>query len=171
LKLGQISPQEWADRFDSILLEGHTQAWRLGRQRSGDGSPQTLDDYLHGLSAKDQEADWLESFMEKIDAGGFTDENGVLRTGPIMSRSRLYVGKMRGTANEAFVELSPDSSEWWWILGVEDHCDDCPFIAGESPFTKDANIGYPGDGGTECLGNCGCHIRRDDGIECFTRTY
>ncbi|MGH2639718.1 MAG: hypothetical protein ACRDF4_10655 [Rhabdochlamydiaceae bacterium] len=38
-----------------------------------------------------------------------------------------------------------------------------------SPYTKDTLFSYPGDGSTECLGNCTCTLVRHDGVRGFGR--
>jgi hypothetical protein len=40
------------------------------------------------------------------------------------------------------------------------HCSDCPIYATEYDSYEEmvAMVGIPGDGGTECLGNCRCYL-------------
>ncbi|MCC7229263.1 MAG: hypothetical protein IT203_02650 [Fimbriimonadaceae bacterium] len=160
---GQLNPDQWADRFDSILLAGHSRAWHLGRKLAGDLRDFNDDDRLMGLAAKDGDAEYLRSFLEAIKAGDarYVDESGRLRPDAIMNRANLYLGKMRGTSAEAFVAASDDAEQFDWVLGAnERHCEDCPRIARLSPFEKSTMFTYPGSGDTECLGNCLCYVRR-----------
>lgn len=163
LARGDITAQTWADRFDSILLSGHSRAWHLGRHLAGDTSEFGEDDRLAGMAAKDPEGEYLNAFLGdllKRDPRYF-DEDGNLRSDAVMNRGNLYLGKMRGTANEAFVAASDEDEQFDWVLGgAEKHCEDCPRIAKLSPFDKTTLWTHPGQGDTECLGNCKCFIRR-----------
>lgn len=167
----ELTPSEWADRFDTILMTGHSRAWYLGRRLSGDLRDWNQDDMLAGRAAKDGDADFLRSFQDAIESRDpkYFDPDGNLRQSTVINRTNLYLGKMRGTAAEAFVAASPVEAEFDWILGVtEQHCDDCPRMALLSPFAKDTLWTVPGGGDTECLGNCKCYIRRRaDRLACF----
>lgn len=166
-----ISAQQWADHFDAILFEGHRRAWQLGRQRAGDFRADTEDDDLMGRAAKDGDAEFLRSFSDALDRidPRYFDSNGNLKESAVQARANLYVAKMRGTANEAFVATCEDDEEFLWILGaVEQHCPDCPRIAALSPFTKETLFTTPGASDTECLSNCKCFLRRkSDGLNAF----
>jgi len=98
------------------------------------------------------------------------DADGAVRADTVKSRQDLYAQKLRGTANEAFVESGEDNEEYDWILGgTERHCEDCPRIAALSPFTKETLFAYPCSGDTECLGNCDCVLKRvSDGVKGFS---
>lgn len=171
LAKGELTPREWADAFDEVLLNGHTQAWMMGRQRAGNLDPFRLSDEMAGLIHKDAEAGWLHMFMNDIMSGRYTDDEGNLRTGPIRSRANLYVGKMRGTAGEAWANNAPqDQRVKWILLAVEDHCLDCPEMARlteETEFLPGQLWAYPGSGQTQCLGNCKCVLRLENGAESF----
>lgn len=158
-----MTPRDWADRFDAILYTGHSRAWFLGRGLSGDLRDFGADDRLAGIAAKDKDSEFLQAFQDALDAKDpkYYDADGLLRQSAVMNRANLYLGRMRGTAGEAFVAASSDEDLFDWILGAtEKHCDDCPALAALSPYTKDTLFSYPGDGDTECLGNCRCYLRR-----------
>lgn len=173
LELGKIDPAEWSTKFDELLLEGHRSAVELGRARGG--GPALSDDeaFLRARGAKDTEAEFLKGFEDAIRAkdGRYFDDNGRLRPGSLDWRTSLYVGRMRGTANEAFVEADPDSSYTWELGGTEEHCEDCPVMAAGSPYSSDTLPSYPGDGSTECLGNCDCVLVRSDDVRGFPRAH
>ena len=169
LARGEITPRQWGERFQQILIDGHTESWTLGRQRAGDLSGPTIDDFLVGIARADGDAQYLLAFIDDIEGDRYRRDDGSLKVGAVKARANLYVGKMRGTAGEAFVETSEDEEEFNWVLSaVENHCSDCPELALLSPFTKDTAFAHPGDGSTPCLGNCLCHwVRASDGIEGF----
>lgn len=158
-----ITAQDWADAFNLVLYSGHGMSWMMGRQRAGDLTPETIDDLMAGIAAKDRQNEFLNNFLDALidkDARYF-DEEGLLKINSVMNRADLYVGAMRGTANEAWVSTSSDEEEFIWHLGGnEKHCNDCPRIAALSPFTKDTLFTYPCDGDTDCLGRCLCWLER-----------
>jgi len=160
LATGRIDIDQFGELFDGVLLKGHTDGWVMGRQRAGDSRDITDADRLAGLAAKDSEAQFLNGFLDDLRNGRYLDDAGELKEAAIRARSNLYLGKVRATSAEAFVEASDPAEEYIWILVAEEHCEDCPRIADLSPFTKDTIIGFPGSGDTECLGNCKCFLKR-----------
>jgi hypothetical protein len=170
LESGDITSDQWADAMDSALLDGHTAAYTLGRQRSGVSGDQNADDEHAGLAAKESQSTFLNSFLQDIDGGKYTGEDGALDANAIKNRASQYLGAMRGTANVAFVDHSVDDAEFTWELGAtEDHCEDCPQMADLSPYSKGTLWTTPGAGDTDCLGNCTCSLVRDDGTKGFAR--
>ena len=166
----EITVREWADEFDRVLLNGHTRAWMLGRQRAGDLAELNNSDFLAGMAAKDPEAYYLHGFMQDIVNGRYLDDQGNLNYGPIRSRSQLYVGRMRGTASESWAVNSPQDMRVYWIMLALEHCEDCPRMAAltaNSEFTSSELWAFPGDGSTRCVGNCKCVLRLEDGAESF----
>lgn len=177
LGAGELSPAQWADAFHAILVQGHADAWMLGRQRAGDLSPRSSLDDLAGSAIADGESEHLNDFLAKLEDpaiaardGGLYDLEGNLKLGKVKNRAQSYLGKMRATAAESFVEAGDDDELYDWVLGaVEEHCPDCPQWAAMSPFMKGTLPLYPGDGTTPCKGNCYCHlVRRSDGRTAFT---
>jgi hypothetical protein len=169
LAAGSIPPRQWGESFYDLLARGHAASWRMGRNRSGDmGADDAVDD-LVGRAKADGDAHWLLRFVGDIESGKYTDEDGAFKLAAFKQRQALYVGKMRGTANEAFVESSADEEEFDWVLGgAEDHCPDCPVLAESSPWKKDEMFTHPGSGDTPCLSHCKCHlVRKSDGLDGF----
>lgn len=168
---GKITDTELFDRMDSELFAGHAEAWALGRRRATGKGPKgvTVADRLMAVAAKDEEQEWLQAFQDDVKSGRYQREDGTWMDGAMKTRAGLYVGKMRGTSNVSLVEHSPDDVEWAWVLLPENNCQDCPRIAARSPYTKATLFTHPGNGDTECLGNCKCFLKRTDGVEGFRR--
>lgn len=178
---GQISIDEWAKKFDAALLDGHLDALILGFERAGNfdydlkelkelarGIKDTESEFLTGYT--DDAGVWHRGWIGDLKSGDdprYFDKDGNLVPGSLDNRADLYVGRMRGTANEAFVNASDPDSSFEWELGDTEHCDDCLEMADGGPYTVDTLFSFPGDGGTQCLGNCGCTLTRDDGVEGF----
>ena len=172
LVAGTLSPDEWYDAFASMLIDGHAGAYALGRQRGGDMWPLDVDDYLRGRAIADGETQWLLGFLDDLrnkHPRYFDAETGVYRLSTIQQRSGLYAAKMRGTSSAAFVGTADVLEQFEWVLGaVEEHCSQCPVLAGMSPWDADAMPFYPGSADTPCLGNCKCHlVRLSDGLSSF----
>lgn len=164
LAASKISPDEWYELFDALLLEGHTNAAWLGRSLSAGELLEISDaDFIYGRGIKDADADYLLGFLDDI-AGGRYGEMGDLSTAQIENRVKLYINKMRGTVNSSWLDSSGPSDEWYWRLGGnEEHCTSCPELAAMSedvPFLTSDLPTVPGAGGTECLTNCLCHLER-----------
>lgn len=168
LHAGKLSTRQWYDDFSNTLARRHKDAWVLGRWLGGDDSaPDSIDDLI-GRAKADAESQWLRSFLSDLETDKYKDGEGIYDLQRIAWRSRLYAGKLRGTANEAFVTSSDSDAEFEWILGgVEDHCSECPQYAEMSPWKKDEMFTWPCDGRTPCRTHCKCHLVRHDGVAGF----
>lgn len=165
---GRISAREFGERMQASLIDGHAQSWTLGRQRAGDLTAATADDFFVGLARADADADFLLSFLEDIEGDRYRDADGNLKPKAVKARAKLYAQKMRGTSGDAFVAACADEDEFTWVMAGIEHCSDCPELAALSPWTKDTLFAKPGDGETDCLGNCKCHLERSsDGRQSF----
>lgn len=163
---GLITPVEWADLFEAILLEGHTQAAHLGRiLADGEQSKESIDDLLRGTAATDEERFFLHGFkdaLEALDSRYWDAENQVWLEDAITDRQANYLPKMRGTANSAWLDESPaDASITWHDSDGPDECNDCHDYADLSPYTKDELPTVPGACRTPCLYNCNCWLTID----------
>lgn len=160
LMAGNIGPDDWLDLMDALLLEGHANAWWIGRGFAGDDSDFDEQDLLYGRGFRDADADYLFGFYERIKDGQYQNEDGTWKVKKLHANARLYVGKMRGTTNESFIDGSPDDSVWYWRLGgPEDHCTECPeYVSIFDGVPKNQLFTSPGSGDTPCLGNCLCYL-------------
>ena len=181
LTSGKLSVDEWATEFDAELLEGHLTALRLGFERAGSfdydesrlagvarGIKDTESEFLTGYTGSEGEwhPGWIANLKDPADLR-YHDQDGNLRPGSLDSRADLYVGKMRGSANQAFVEASPEDTEYDWDLSGGESCGDCIELSEGGPYTADTLYTYPGWGDTECLGRCACVVIRSDGQRGF----
>lgn len=168
LASGKIGPVQWAELSNAVLLEGHVTAARYGRILSG-SSDQAFDLALGTMVADDQSF-YLSGFLDAIESGDprYFDESGALRVDRVNRRLASYTGRMRGTGNEAFLQKSPKSAEFRWVLGrTEEHCSECPEFASMGALLRDDFPTVPGANDTPCLYNCGCTLVRTDGVSGF----
>lgn len=173
LAAGKIDIDAWYEGFRAVILEGHTSAWELGRNRAGDLTDD-INDLLRGLGKADQEEVFLRGFWHQLYAKDPRYWNSTLEAWnqvSIKARQNLYLGGMRGTANEAFVTHTPPELDTfaWKDTGSPEECDECRLIAEEGPYTSATLPTYPGAGATPCWGNCECVLVRTDGVQGFKR--
>lgn len=157
---GQFKLDDWQDEDGT---------WHQGLRNMARGYADVETDFIQGYH--DDKGEWHRGFLGDLkakDSRYFDEETGEYIHGSMDSRADLYVGKMRGSANQAFMDFSPDDATFTWVLGDKEHCDDCvgySEIIVNSP--KDEVIAVPGAGDSACLGNCGCTLVRDDGVAGF----
>lgn len=162
---GEITPDSWEMRIADILRQAHVNAASFGRQMAGVSgeAPSVLDEII-GRATAETDLEFLKRFADAIRSGKYTGAEQELLRPPIQQRADLYVGRLRGTASDAFVENSPSESLYEWVLIAEDNCEDCQRIAASGPYTKDTLPARPGNGMTQCLTNCKCVLVRNDGV-------
>jgi hypothetical protein len=174
LESGRIDAETWADKFHEILFDGHSESWAMGQLRAGVTDVDVDEQFKVARQMADEESEFLQGFLDAINNKDprYVGEDGKIVPDSLDDRTNLYVGKMRGTANQGLVDGSDDDAEFDWVLGAtEQHCEDCPDLADLSPYTKESLPSPPGSGDTECLGNCDCELVRSDGVKGFPRCH
>ena len=169
---GLLTGEAFADRLGVLLEEGHALAVVIGRHHAGDKAPMEEDDKTFAQTVMDDEANYLSFFSSEIASGKYGTAEEDPKKEELRRRAYLYLGRYRGTANEAFVLASPADSQWNWVLSeteAEVHCPDCPELADGSPYTTETLPTYPGANDTSCLFACLCEIKRSDGQAGFPR--
>ncbi|OGF05248.1 MAG: hypothetical protein A2W00_04685 [Candidatus Eisenbacteria bacterium RBG_16_71_46] len=160
---GSMSVSEFGDFMRTLLSEAHAQAAYLGRSLAGSAAAFGEADLLFGASVMAEQESYLASFLADIESGKYTLEDGTLNLARIGRRAEMYVDRLLGTANEAWVRTLPPETVLWWKLSVVDHCADCPVLADGSPYTAATVPGFPGDASTACRTNCKCWLERETG--------
>ncbi len=104
---------------------------------------------------------YLEGFYAEVAAGKLSREQ-------IDARSRMYINSSREAYERALARASErrGKRQHRWTLSPAEHCDDCVALAGEGwktamePFVSPSTgqPALPGNGATQCLTNCKCHI-------------
>lgn len=140
-------------RAADVLVQQHAKAVALGRGLAGGTRAITADRQAARsvVFGKDGEAQFLKGFVADLKAGKFTDEDGNPRVKAIQYRLGLYSRKLAGTANQAFVDLSPESESFAWVLGDGEHCADCVALAAGSPYDGHELPTTPGSSDTACF--------------------
>lgn len=148
-----------------VLEDGHIDAGVYGRQLSGDLSSRTGSDVVWGLEAMRTDSALLARFMDQLRAKDrrYYDEYDKVKEDAVTARLNTYTNKFRGTSNTAYVVTSPDSALFDWVMLNSEHCDRCPQLQDESPYTKRTLPTKPGMCETPCLYNCGCVLVRYGG--------
>jgi len=157
--------EEWADYFFKSIVQTNANSHWIGRDLVS-LDPTTFEelDILAARAIADDDAEYLQGFIDDILDGRYTDENGNLRLDQILNRQKLYMGRARGISAQASVDNLDLETEITWVLGgTEKHCSVCPRLASISPYFKDDLFTTPGACGTPCLGNCKCHLEFEVG--------
>lgn len=170
---GLMSPDKFEEEFGLLVERFHMAAHIQGQEVLGMRIVSLARDKAFQImhitaNAQGPEMDWVKNFARDIASASrnVADEAGVLSIQKILTRMRLYGGKMRGTSAWGTLDVSHPSDMWEWRMGrVEDHCFDCPHNASLGGFTKDQWYTTPGAGDTPCLFNCKCTlVRVSDGL-------
>lgn len=172
LTRGDLTLEAYIAAALEVLEDGHAVCGSLGRRRAGDPARFGTEDSLRASIAMREERRYFEAFASQLAAQDprYVDEEGRYDAQRIASRSRNYLGKLRGTANDAFLDASTDEDLFDRVMLTLEHCSTCPHKQG-GPYTRSdlRRIGIPGDGRDECRQNCGCVLVRYDGVVGFGR--
>lgn len=164
---GNLGGRQFGQAMDKLLLDRHTRAAKLGRNRAGDMAP-SLIDQIEGHRVMQGERAYLRKFTQDLLDGRYTDPEAGVDSKAVLRRAHSYAGRMSGTANEAFVSASAAYLLTWHLGAVEEHCDDCPRYAAGSPYKWDEMPTVPGANATQCKFNCACSLKRSDGVTGFS---
>jgi len=76
-----------------------------------------------------------------------------------LNRVGQYVDAAQQAYWQAWRERQAVSEEIWWIRNAgAESCADCVSREGGSPYTRATLPSVPGDGATQCRGNCRCYL-------------
>lgn len=132
----------------SSLDDAYAEAYMVGK-----GSSQISKRELKWVNkVKREQFAYLDGFMSDLEGGG-----SVM---PPRDRMDAYLSRLDGMYWSGYVAGSGDDVEIDWVLGVGNNCDDCMEFADGGPYGKNELEAVPGDGSTDCLFNCGCHLER-----------
>jgi hypothetical protein len=165
---GEWSANGFAEAMDRVLLDAHTAAVVIGRTHAGDDAPEEADDARFAAGIVEGEHEYLRGFVQDLDHR-YTGEDGVRDGEAVAARAKDYVGRVTGTANEAWTLTLPEETPLWWRLSQpeESACTDCPELANASPWTPGDLVAHPGSNQTSCLQNCRCWLETASGQRGF----
>jgi hypothetical protein len=169
LAKGNIDADEFSYLFEDGLRRSHINAAVMGRQRAGDLAEESEIDEIFGISRADRDSLYFRKFLEDIRSGRYGPMDELDRDA-IIRRALMYVDKSRATANEALTLTSPVDALFDWVTMQDERtCGTCPSKARGGPYTAMVLqlIGQPGQGQDQCLTNCRCVVRRQDGVVGF----
>ncbi len=124
---GEISADDWYQQFSNELYEGHLRAFSMGWIHSGSDDLESMEvrAALRAREMLDHESQFLLPFVDDLEGRYLTDDGYLTRR--IMWRMGLYIKRIRGTFNEAFVDGTPDLMEIYWRLSATElHCEKMP---------------------------------------------
>jgi hypothetical protein len=105
--------------------------------------------------------------LDGTDARYFDAEAREWRMDQVARRAGMYTPKAESSASWGWVDNHEARQQFNWILGAGDHCEDCPILAGMSPFYRETMFTMPREGQTPCMGNCKCRVETVQGVASF----
>ncbi len=91
----------------------------------------------------------------------FVTQLNDLTDAQVQARSLMYINSAREgleKGKRAAIDQSDEFTQERWVLGGDNPCDGCQALAAKG-WVKIGTLGqFPGDGGTQCLTGCQCHI-------------
>lgn len=166
--------------LEALLIDGHGDAYGLGRYHAGDTTADPDGDAQAGQTAWDStasgksQAEYWNGLKSDVAAGRYGvpgDKDNPARPKPLAQRVGLYTHNWTATANDAWAASLPPETLYTWTLGNEvksEHCASCEEWAHGGPYTWDTLPAVPGDGTSECHSGCQCVILTEDGQEGFS---
>lgn len=160
---GTISYLRLTELFTDTLQGAHTQASYLGRRLAGITTPIGAGDSQFAQSVMFEQSSFIEGLIQDIIIGRYPLIDGALPK-DLIARILMYVHRLLGTANEAWVRSLPGDTLLYWTLGGnENHCETCPERAAHGAYIASEVTFFPGDGQSQCLTSCLCEWVTGDG--------
>lgn len=167
---GRMDADEFEEAMSEVLRTLHIESHYAGQEISDWIPPQRALARDRGGAVAISEVQYLRGFalaLAQLDSRYW--EDGEWNERAIMARARSYLARSRGTAADGWTSATPGSEFVLWTLGgAEEHCEDCPFWEAKGPMLVDGDTNFgqdvlpfrPGEGETECLIGCKCHLTR-----------
>jgi hypothetical protein len=167
---GGLSAESAQDLFLSLATDSHRAAHILGQEVAAvqvvvPGLAADLGQML-GLS----ELSYFRGFLAALDgtdARYFDAKVKEWRMDQVARRAGMYTPKVESSASWGWVDNHEAQQQFNWILGVVDHCEDCPVLADQSPYYRETLYTVPREGQTECMGGCKCRVETVEGVAAF----
>lgn len=161
LAAGTITLDEWHAAMRTEIKNTYIQQYLLARGGVDQMTPQDWGS-VGGMVADQYR--YLDRFAHEIArAAGAALAGAGLTVLAIAMRSRMYTNSGRQAFEKAQARTMAlvGKGEVRWTLGVAEHCPGCVEFAAlgwrkvaDNPY----NGAVPGDGTTECVTNCKCHL-------------
>lgn len=142
--------QAWGDEVEGAVRRAH----RGGLREWGPVTPRPEQAEASVASFASRQRRFATRFAVDV-ARGYTSLPGKMDVG---QRIALYENALEGAFHLGAIDGSPDGYLVWWALGSCSHCDDCPVLAHNSPYTRETLPTFPRDGMTTCRANCCCSL-------------
>lgn len=170
---GSMLPDEFEEAMSEVLLTLHRESHFAGQEIADWIPPSQGLARIRGGAVAQSEVQYIRGFalaLSQLDPRYWDADVSQFKLTPIEARVRSYLARARGTAGDGWTNATPPSEFVEWTLGgAEEHCEDCPFWAAKGPMLLDGSTNQfeftvlpfkPGEGETECLIGCKCHLTR-----------
>lgn len=155
--------RKWREEFEKLLLDAHTTAAKLGRNRAGNFRNAPRKDEKLAKAAVKADRPFLDKFEQDLLDLRYGQSNS-FDTAAVDRRMFMYLDKARATATDAFGSNSKPG-KWERIMMAAEHCSTCPGKARTYDSWEELKAaGLPADGSDACVTNCECIVvRLEDG--------
>jgi hypothetical protein len=152
-----------SDAAFNAFAENHAHAAYAGRNLAGATDAYGELDIAVGQLIAEEQAQYFETILRDALAGKFNNEDGELDLEALEGRADRFTARLRGTANESWINALDSEEDVYWVLGSppSGSCSVCPDLADNSPYKVTELPTYPGAGETPCMFNCDCTLRTE----------
>lgn len=149
LYAGQLTLEQWQIAAAYELKDAHlAQAmFAVGGKRN-----MTQANYGRVGGTLADEYRYLANFASEIAAGSVSEAQALARIRQYGNATQASYWREYRNATKELV---------YWNLNPAEHCGDCLSLAGGSPYKPNELSHVPGDGNTQCRGNCKCTLSRE----------
>jgi len=154
---GIILPEKFHDEMMDAIGKHYRKIYR-----SAKGTPLTIQEEEWVRQQIESQRQYLNNFRDLLTQKKALNQE---LTSYVNNRAGLYAGRGSSIYEKSTVSNFPDDALISWILGIAEHCWQCPILAQNSPYTKSQllTIGTPADGAsTACGTSCKCHLEISD---------
>ena len=154
---GIITSEKFHDEMMDTIGKHYRKIYRDAK-----GIPLTANEEAWLAKEIESQRPYLNNFRDLINQKKALNQE---LTSYVNYRSSLYANRGSSIYEYSTVSNFPNDALISWILGVAEHCWQCPILAQNSPYTKLQllTIGTPADGSsTACGVSCKCHLEISD---------
>lgn len=146
---GQITLEQWQVGIAYELKDAHL---AQAMYAVGGKNNMTQANYGRVGGTLADEYRYLANFANDIAAGNVSEAQALARIRQYGNATQASYWREYRNATKELI---------YWNLNPAEHCGDCLTLAGGSPYKPNELSQVPGDGATQCRGNCRCTLSRE----------
>jgi hypothetical protein len=146
---GQITLEQWQIGVAYELKDAHL---AQAMYAVGGKNNMTQANYGRVGGTLADEYRYLANFANDIASGNVSEAQALARIKQYGNATQASYWREYRNATKELIH---------WNLNPAEHCGDCLTLAGGSPYKPNELSQVPGDGATQCRGNCRCTLSRE----------